>query len=89
MPYGHANRLGVQVPLLDLKAQLAPIRAEVHRAVIEVIDSTRYIMGPQVDEIEKRIAAYAGAKHAIGVSSGTDALLVALMALDLRPATWC
>jgi dTDP-4-amino-4,6-dideoxygalactose transaminase len=75
----------VQVPLLDLKAQLAPIRSQVHEAVLAVIDSTRYIMGPQVEEFEKRIAAYAKAKHAVGVSSGTDALLVALMALDIGP----
>jgi dTDP-4-amino-4,6-dideoxygalactose transaminase len=79
------NPPAVQIPLLDLKAQLAPIRDEVHRAVLEVIDSTCYVMGPQVETFEERIAAYTGARHAIGVSSGTDAILVALMALDIQP----
>jgi dTDP-4-amino-4,6-dideoxygalactose transaminase len=73
----------VKVPLLDLKAQLAPIATEVKEAVIEVIESTNYIMGPKIEELEQKIADYCGAKESIAVSSGTDALLVALMALDV------
>jgi len=73
----------VKVPLLDLKAQLAPIATEVKEAVIEVIESTNYIMVPKIEELEQKIAEYCGAKESIAVSSGTDALLVALMALDV------
>jgi dTDP-4-amino-4,6-dideoxygalactose transaminase len=73
----------VKVPLLDLKAQLAPIATEVKEAVIEVIESTNYIMGPKIEELEQKIAEYCGTKESIAVSSGTDALLVALMALDV------
>ena len=75
----------MKVPLLDLKAQLKTIEKEVKDAVNEVIDSTRYIMGPKVVELEAKIAEYAGAKYATGVSSGTDALLISLMALDIGP----
>ncbi|MBN1866072.1 DegT/DnrJ/EryC1/StrS family aminotransferase [Candidatus Sumerlaeota bacterium] len=73
----------MKVPLLDLKAQLAPIEREIKEAVLEVVDSTRYIMGPKVEELETRIAEYVGAARAVGVSSGTDALLVSLMALGV------
>ncbi|MBW2590084.1 MAG: DegT/DnrJ/EryC1/StrS family aminotransferase [Deltaproteobacteria bacterium] len=75
----------MKVPLLDLNAQLKTIEKEVKAAVNEVIDSTRYIMGPKVEELEAKIAGYAGAKYATGVSSGTDALLISLMALDIGP----
>lgn len=75
----------MHVPLLDLRAQLAPIEAEIKQAVLAVIDSTRYVMGPEVDSLEAEIAAYCGAGHAIGVTSGTDALLMALMALEVGP----
>ncbi len=74
----------MKVPLLDLKAQLAPIATEVKEAVIEVIESTNYIMGPKIEELEQKIAEYCGTKESIAVSSGTDALLVALMALDVK-----
>jgi len=74
----------MKVPLLDLKAQLAPIATEVKSAVIEVIESTNYIMGPKIEELEAQVAQYCGVRECIAVSSGTDALLVALMALDVR-----
>lgn len=75
----------MNVPLLDLQAQLAPMEAEIKRAVLDVVESGRYIMGPEVDGLEAEIAAYCGVKYAIGVTSGTDALLAALMALDVGP----
>ena len=75
----------MKVPLLDLNAQLKTIEKEVKDAVNEVIDSTRYIMGPKVEELEAKIAEYVGARYATGVSSGTDALLISLMALDIGP----
>ncbi|MCI5065045.1 DegT/DnrJ/EryC1/StrS family aminotransferase [bacterium] len=75
----------MSVPLLDLEAQLKPLRAEILAAIEEVVDSTRYVGGPKVTELEQIVAEYVGAKEGVGVSSGTDALLVALMALDIGP----
>ena len=75
----------MQVPLLDLAAQYAPIRDAVVEAVTRVVDTQKFILGPEVEAFEAEVAAYLGAPHAIGVSSGTDALLVAMMALDLGP----
>lgn len=75
----------MKVPLLDLKAQYGSIKKEIDEALIRVAESQHFILGPEVDLIEKNLAAYIGCKHAIGVSSGTDALLVALMAIDLKP----
>jgi dTDP-4-amino-4,6-dideoxygalactose transaminase len=75
----------VPVPLLDLKAQYATIREEVRATVDRVLESQQFILGAEVESLEKEIAAYSQCKHGIGMSSGTDALLVALMALDLVP----
>src|SRR5262245_15789599 len=73
----------MKVPLLDLQAHHEPIEAELLEALARVVRSQAFILGPEVDALERRLAAYCGAKHAVGVSSGTDALLVALMALDI------
>jgi len=75
----------VKVPLLDLKGQYAPLRAEIEAVIREVCDSQRFVLGPHVTELEKEVAAYSQAAYGIGISSGTDALLVALMALDVGP----
>lgn len=69
-----------KVPLLDLRAQYATIRDEVRGVVEQVLESQTFILGPEVDSLEREIAAYTGTSHAIGMSSGTDALLAALMA---------
>jgi dTDP-4-amino-4,6-dideoxygalactose transaminase len=75
----------MKVPLLDLKAQFGPIKTEVMKEIEKVCDSQMLCLGPAVEQFEKDAAAYCGCKYAIGVSSGTDALLVALMALGIRP----
>ena len=76
---------GGGVPLVDLKAQYAAIGEEVRAAIDRVCADQRFILGPEVQAFEAEVASYCGAGHAIGVSSGTDALLVALMALDVGP----
>lgn len=75
----------MQVPLLDLKAQYKAIRDEVRAAVDKVLEDQQLILGPEVKELEEKIARYSRAKHGIGVASGTDALLVSLMAIELKP----
>lgn len=75
----------MQVPLLDLKSQYRSIKPELDAAVAEVLASTHFILGPNVKECEREIAAYCHCPHAVGVSSGTDALLIALMAEDIGP----
>ena len=73
----------MNIPLLDLKAQLDPIHDEIMAAIAATVDSTCYIMGPQIELFEKNVADYCGTTTAIGVSSGTDALLASLMALGV------
>ncbi len=68
------------IALFDVKAQQALIRAELDRRIAAVLDSGRFINGPEVAELEERLAAFAGCAHAVGVSSGTDALQIAMMA---------
>jgi dTDP-4-amino-4,6-dideoxygalactose transaminase len=74
---------GLTVPLLDLGAQYAPIREQLLAAITRVCDSQRFILGPEVEALEHELAAYIGVGHAVTVSSGTDALLLALMALGI------
>ena len=73
----------MKVPLLDLRAQYATIRDEIRATLDDVCESQHFILGPHVDSFEQRIAEYSQTAHGIGVSSGTDALLVALMALGV------
>src|SRR5260221_14749599 len=72
------------VPLLDLDAQYRPLRDALLAAITRVCDSQRFIMGPEVDGLERELAAQLGVRHAIAVSSGTDAVLLALMALEIK-----
>ena len=80
-----APRGAQKVPLLDLKAQFAPLRADVLAAITRVCDAQQFILGPEVEALERELAAFLEVPHAIGVSSGTDALLAALMALEVGP----
>lgn len=73
------------IPLLDLRRQFDPIRDEVMREVARVIESQRFILGEDVERFERHFAAYCGSKHAVGCASGTDALELALLALDIGP----
>jgi len=75
----------MDIPLLDLKIQYASIKDEINKAVDEVFESQLFILGPRVEELERNIASYCGTRYAVGVSSGTDALLIALMALGIQP----
>lgn len=75
----------MKVPLLDLGIQLQSMREDIVAAVTKVIDSTTYIQGPEVLSLEEEVASYCGTKYGVGVSSGTDALLVSLMALGVGP----
>ena len=80
-----AKPAAMQVPLLDLRRQYATIRDDARAAIDAVCDEQSLILGKHVEAFEKHLAAYCGTKHAVGVSSGTDALLAAMMAADLGP----
>lgn len=73
------------IPMLDLKAQYATLRKEIHAAIDRVMESQHFILGPEVEAFEREVAAYSQSQFGIGVSSGTDALLVALMAINIGP----
>jgi len=75
----------MKVPLLDLKAQYKSIKNEIDEALIKTAESQYFILGPEVEKLEKNVCEYLGCKYAVGVSSGTDALLISLMAVDLKP----
>jgi dTDP-4-amino-4,6-dideoxygalactose transaminase len=74
-----------QVPLLDLKAQFAPLREEISKKVQQIMDSQMFVLGAEVEALETEIADYVGAKYAIGCASGTDALILSLAALEVGP----
>src|SRR5215470_4219946 len=75
----------MHVPFLDLKAQYATIRSEIREALERVCESQHFILGPEVIALEMAIEKFCGARFAVGMSSGTDALLVALMAIGVKP----
>jgi dTDP-4-amino-4,6-dideoxygalactose transaminase len=75
----------MKVPLLDLKGQYQSIKNEMTPVLTEVIESQLFILGPNVEKLEADIARYCGAPYAVGVTSGSDALLLALMAMDIAP----
>ncbi len=75
----------MKVPLLDLKPQYKSLKEELDKKVIEISESQYFILGPEVQAFEKEVAEFLNTKYAIGVSSGTDALLLALMGLDIQP----
>ncbi len=85
MPPGVYSPGIMEVKLLDLSQQYEPLREEILQAVGDLIDRQAFILGPAVERFEKQLATYCHTKHAIGVSSGTDALLCGLMAMDIGP----
>jgi UDP-2-acetamido-2-deoxy-ribo-hexuluronate aminotransferase len=75
----------LSLPFIDLKSQYAALKSSVDARIQRVLDHGQYIMGPEVKELEEKLAAHVGVQHCITVSSGTEALLIALMALDIKP----
>ena len=73
------------IPMLDLKAQYSTIKIEIQSAIERVLDSQQFILGTEVDALERLLADYCQCKFAFGVSSGTDALLISLMAIGINP----
>src|SRR5664279_137411 len=73
------------VPLFETAATLAPLRDELRAAIDQVLDSERFILGPEVQAFESELAAYAGAAHGVGVANGTDAITIALRAMGVGP----
>jgi len=73
------------IPLVDLRAQYRQLKPEIDMAIAKVLEECTFILGPAVDEFEKRFADYIGVRHAVGVSSGLDALRLALTALNVGP----
>ena len=79
------QRTPLNIPFIDLKAQYRDIQESVHQNIQTVLDHGQYIMGPEVIELEENLANYVGVKHCIAASSGTDTLLIAMMALNINP----
>ena len=79
------GQVGTVIPMVDLRAQYAGIREEIHAALHQVLESQNFILGPQVQALEEEIARYCGTKFAVGVASGTDALILALHTAGIGP----
>lgn len=75
----------MSIAFIDLKTQYQSLKKEINERINAVLEHGQYIMGPEVQELEERLAAYTGAKHCITVASGTEALLISLMALGIKP----
>ena len=75
----------MKIPILDLKAQYQQLKPEIDQAIANVVSSTQFILGPEVQKLEQEVESYLKVKHAIGVNSGTDALIIALRALNIEP----
>ncbi len=73
------------IPFIDLKTQYRALQPQIQERISRVLEHGQYIMGPEVQELEEKLAAYTGSKHCITVASGTEALLISLMALDIKP----
>ncbi|HXD33274.1 MAG TPA: DegT/DnrJ/EryC1/StrS family aminotransferase [Pyrinomonadaceae bacterium] len=78
------TKTAMNIPLINLKAQFAPLRAEMLQSLERILDSQQFVLGPEVKALEEEVATYSSVKHAIGCSSGSDALLLALMALGVK-----
>jgi len=76
----------MNVPFLDLKSQYQSIKSEIDNAIQKVVNHGLFVMGPELGELEEKIAQYCGVRHGVGVASGTDALLLSLRALGIGPA---
>ena len=75
----------MSIPFIDLKTQYQALKPQIQARIDAVLERGQYIMGPEVKELEDKLAAYTGAKHCITVASGTEALLMSLMALNIKP----
>lgn len=75
----------MKIPFIDLQAQYQAYKSEIDESIQNVLNTSQYIMGPEVKKLEEGLATYTGSKHVIACSSGTDALLIALMAIDIQP----
>src|SRR3989338_2747941 len=73
------------IPILDLKRQISPIRAEIDQAIKKVLDNANFVFGQEIREFEEELVRYSGAKYAVGVSNGPDAIKLALVALGIKP----
>ena len=75
----------MKIPLIDMVAQYRSVRTEIDDAIRQVLEAGQFILGPNVAALEKEVADYLGTEHAVGVASGTDALILALRSLDIGP----